>query len=88
MEQQEQVKSKRKISRLGGIFILIFLFLYVPSLLHWLFGRDITTDILRIGIVEDSINIDAYIIRDEVVFKAPFDGRYVPNAMEGEKVSI
>ena len=26
MEQQEQVKSKRKISRLGGIFILIFFF--------------------------------------------------------------
>ncbi|HHW47038.1 MAG TPA: hypothetical protein GXX14_00260 [Clostridiaceae bacterium] len=86
-EEHAKVKQLRKKSRLGGIFILIFLLLYVPSLLHWLFGRDITTDILRIGIVEDSINVDAYIIRDEEVFEAPFDGKFVPNAMEGEKVS-
>jgi len=87
MEEQMQVKQKRKKGRLGGIFILIFTFLYVPSLLHWMFGRDITTDILRIGLVEDAINVDAYIVRDEKLFESPFDGKYIPNALEGEKVS-
>lgn len=85
-EKVDKTKNKRKI-RLAGVLLIFFSLLYVPSLFHWLYGNDISTDILRISLVEDIINVDGFIVRDEKVFLSPFDGKYIPNVYEGEKVA-
>lgn len=81
-----QEKHKRKRVRARNMLILVFVFLYIPSLFHWIYGRNISTEIIRNGTIEDSVSAEGYIIRDSTIFKAPFDGRLIPDVGEGERV--
>lgn len=82
-----QGNEKKRRVRAGSFIVIVFLLLYVPSLLHWVYGKNIATDIIRMGVIEDSINTSGCIIRDSVLFRPPFEGKYIPAAEEGERVA-
>ncbi|MCX7923244.1 MAG: hypothetical protein N3B21_14730 [Clostridia bacterium] len=73
--------------RLGGFLLIIFLVIYIPALLNWKYGKAVNTQIIRMGTIEDSVNLDGYIIRQEEVLKSPFEGKCITEVGEGEKVS-
>ena len=77
---------KGKRAKTGSLVVLVFLLIYVPSLLHWVYGKNISTDIIRIGVLEDSISTQGYIIRDSVLYKSSFDGRFIPEVEDGERI--
>lgn len=82
-------ENKRKISgriKLGGLLIVLFLLLYVPSFIFWIYGNNINTDIIRMGELEDYVKTDAYIVRNETVINSPSDGISIRNVEEGEKI--
>lgn len=81
-------KSKSTIKRLtlGSLMLFLFMLLYIPSLLNWLTGSGITRDIIRNGVIEEFINVNGILARDEELLKAPaFGGRYVAEIGEGER---
>lgn len=82
--------SKRKTSNLkiGSILIIIFILIYIPSLYHWVYGININTDIIRNGTLEDSINTDGFLVRNEEIIISPFNGTYIPEVEEGEKIPV
>lgn len=82
----ERVKRKDKKTKTGTFLVLMFLVLYLPSLWNWIYGTSISTDIIREGVIEDSINTDAYIIRNEEQIISQFEGKYIPKAGEGDRV--
>ena len=79
-------KTKRKKLKPVKILTFVFLLLYVPSLFYWFYGSDVSTDIIRMGKIEDLINTDALIAKNEIVFTSPIDGEYIPYAEEGQKI--
>lgn len=80
-------KNQRKRIKTGIIIIILFLLLYIPSFIHWLSEDNITTDILRTGIIEDSVNAEGTIIRDEVLLNPPSaGGKLIPEISEGERI--
>jgi len=81
-----QDKNKRKKVRRGSMVILVFMLVYIPSVMHWVYGKNISTEIIRIGYLEDSVNANGYILRDSVLYKSPYDGKYIPEVLEGERV--
>lgn len=83
---KKDVFDKRKGLKIGSFLVLMFFLLYIPSFFHWIFAKDINTDIIKIGSIEDSINADGYIIRSEEVLKSPFDGKYITDVGEGGKI--
>lgn len=72
--------------KLGSILIVLFLLLYVPSFIFWIYGKNVSTDIVRMGDIQDSINLEAVIIRDEVVLDSSIGGKCIREINEGEKV--
>ncbi len=80
--------KENKISKIkvGSFLIIMFLLVYVPSLIHWVYGREINTDVIKIGTLEESVNSEAFFIRDEEVLKSSFEGTCIPEAEEGDKV--
>ncbi|HOJ10545.1 MAG TPA: HlyD family efflux transporter periplasmic adaptor subunit [Clostridiales bacterium] len=79
-------KSHRNVRR-GTFIVVAFLFVYIPSLLNWFYGNNIATGIIYNGKIEDSINVNGLIVRDETLIKSSFAGKYIPVAEEGEKVA-
>lgn len=87
--KDDKVKNKDRFTgrlKLGSFLILLFLLLYIPSLIFWVYGKNISTDIIRIGELEDSLNVDAYIVRDERAINSPLDGISIRVINEGEKI--
>ncbi len=78
--------NKRKSVKKGGILVIIFILVYIPSLVHWIYGKTISTDMIRMGSIEDSINTEGFLVRDEEIMKSPFEGKCIPNVSDGEKV--
>lgn len=83
-------KPEKNIGRrlkIGSLLVFLFFLLYIPSLLNWLKGDTIKTDILRIGTIEESVNADGVLVRDEILLEpSAFEGRYIPEVAEGERV--
>ncbi|MDP4092037.1 MAG: HlyD family efflux transporter periplasmic adaptor subunit [Bacillota bacterium] len=88
MEEQEKNKRKGKNRKLkiGSFIVALFLIVYIPSLFHWMGGSSIHTDLIRMGTIEDSINVDGIVVRNEEVLISPFNGKCIREAEEGEKV--
>lgn len=74
-------------TKAAAILITVFVILYIPSLLHWIKGENVSVDIIRYGIIEDVLNADGLIVRSETVFKSQYDGKFIPTAAEGDKVA-
>ncbi len=85
MAEIEKSATTRRI-KLGSILTVLFLLLYIPSLIFWIYGKNVTTDIVRMGEIEDSINVDAVIVRNEVVMNSALGGKCIKEISEGEKV--
>lgn len=84
-KDHKKEKAGKKF-RAGKLLVILFGAMYLPSLFYWFYGDSVTTDIIRIGKIEDSVNADALLVRDITVLEAPFDGEYIPHVEEGEKV--
>ncbi|HHV28662.1 HlyD family efflux transporter periplasmic adaptor subunit [Acetivibrio mesophilus] len=87
MPEENKSKINGRI-KLGGLLIVLFLLLYVPSFIFWVYGKNINTDIIRMGELEDYVTTDAYIVRDETVINSPSDGISVRNIEEGDKNGV
>ncbi|HPU41012.1 MAG TPA: HlyD family efflux transporter periplasmic adaptor subunit [Acetivibrio clariflavus] len=83
-EINNSVATKR--IKLGSILIVLFLLLYVPSFIFWVYGKNVSTDIVRMGDIQDCINLDAVIVRSEVVLNSPIGGKCIKEINEGEKI--
>jgi len=83
-----ELHKKRKGLKVWGFLALVFLMVYIPSFLHWVYGTNVTTDILKIGTIEDSVNTDGVVIRNEEVLKSPFDGKCIMEAAEGDRIPV
>lgn len=86
MEELNKIKTSNL--KIGSILIIVFILIYVPSLYHWVYGIDINTDIIRNGTLEDAINADGFLVREESTFTSPYTGTYIPEIMEGEKIPV
>lgn len=78
--------NKRKKLKIGGFIVILFLMVYIPSFFHWVYGKTITTDIIRMGTIEDSVNVDGIVVRKEEVLVSPFEGKCIREAEEGDKI--
>lgn len=79
--------NKGKRFKIGSALIIVFLLLYLPSLYHWLSKDNVNSDILRIGTIEQSVNSEGLLVRDEVLLPpAPKDGKFIPEVAEGERI--
>jgi len=90
VDGKSAAKGRSTIKRLtlGSLMLFLFMLLYIPSLLNWLSGNNITSDIIRIGTIEESVNANGILIRDEVLLEEPvLEGRYEAVIGEGEKTS-
>ncbi len=73
---------------LGGVILLLFGLLYVPSLINWLSGNNVTVDIIRNGTIEETVSVKGIIVRDEELLEPSlFEGRLIPEIGEGEKTA-
>ncbi len=83
--EESKPRSLRRAT-LGGLLLFLFVLLYIPSLMNWLSGRHITSDVIRNGIIEEYIQSSAVIIRDEKLLAAStIEGRYIAEIGEGER---
>ncbi len=72
----------------GGLLIILFMLLYIPSLLNWLSGNHITRDVIRNGIIESYIQTTAVIIRDEELLEpSSIAGRRIVEIHEGSRTA-
>ncbi|TYQ15778.1 UNVERIFIED_CONTAM: putative membrane fusion protein [Acetivibrio alkalicellulosi] len=86
MEKNKNKKAVKRL-RLGTVLVGLFLILYIPSFVLWIYGDGVNTDIIRMGEIERSENVDAFIVRSEVVMSSPMDGKCIKDINEGERIS-
>ena len=77
---------KKQSVKIGTLILVVFLLIYLPSLLFLMYSNGIETDILKIGKIEEMQNIDGVFVRNEEVINSPETGNCVMDAGEGEKV--
>jgi len=77
---------KKQSFRIGTLILVVFLLIYLPSLLYLMYSNGIKTDILKNGKIEEIQNIDAVFVRNEEIINSPDTGNCVMDAVEGEKV--
>ncbi len=81
-------KTAYKRITLGSLLAVIFMIFYIPSLLNWLSGTHTAQDVIRNGVIEEYIETQAVIIRDEELLSpSSIDGRYIAEINEGEKTA-
>ena len=77
-----------KRATIGGLLFFLFVLLYIPSLMNWLSGRHVASDVIRNGIIEEYIQSSAVIVRDEKLLPpSAIEGRYIAEIGEGERTS-
>ncbi len=81
-----KVSFKKQGFKIGTLIVLVFLLIYLPSLLFIMYNDGIDTDILRIGRIEDVVNVDGVFVRNEQVITAPDSGNCIMDAIDGAKV--
>jgi putative membrane fusion protein len=90
-KQSEAASSKGSTARritYGSVLVILFMLLYIPSMLNWLSGNSITQDVIRNGIIENHISFNAVIIRDEVLLEpSAISGRCITEIDEGERTA-
>lgn len=87
-EKEEPGKKSSALKRftLGSLLMILFMLLYIPSLLNWLSGKQIARDVIRNGIIEEYIQSNAVIVRNEVLLEpSAIDGRCIVEIEEGER---
>ncbi len=77
---------KKQSVKIGTLILIVFLLIYLPSLLYLVNSNGVKTDLLRIGSIEELQNVDGVFVRNEEVINSPDTGSCVMDAAEGEKV--
>ena len=77
---------KKQSVKIGTLILIVFLLIYLPSLLYLVNSNGVKTDLLKIGTIEELQNIDGVFVRNEEVINSPDTGNCVMDAAEGEKV--
>jgi len=80
-------KSPKKRNKALLIVLLVFVALYVPAFFHWVYGDKTEIAVLTQGSIEETIEAEGLIIREEEVINSPFTGRCVINIPQGEKAA-
>lgn len=87
MKRETKNKKKKRKLKVGKVLLTMFILVYIPSLIYWFYGNTTATDILHLGVIEDSININGLLVRNESLINSPLKGEYIPQVEEGEKVA-
>ncbi len=77
---------KKQSVKIGTLILIVFLLIYLPSLLYLVNSNGVKTDLLRLGTIEEIKNVDGVLVRNEEVINSPDTGNCVMDAAEGEKV--
>lgn len=77
---------KKQSVKIGTLILVVFLLIYLPSLLYLMYSNGVDTDIIKFGRIEEIQNIDGVFIRNEEIINSPDSGNCVMDAVEGEKV--
>lgn len=86
LDEKSGKKYDKKLRlKIGTLLIVICFLIYVPSLINWVYGQNIRTGMINSGTIEDSVNAEAYIVRDEEFLISPYDGYAIMEFAEGEK---
>jgi len=71
-----------------GIFVMLALgLMYIPMIYNLLFSKHINTSVITNDIIEDTINVEACIVRNEEVIKSPAKGQCILTAEQGAKIA-
>lgn len=82
----KKIKKRKKIMKYLYLAFLLFLVLYVPGVLLASGGAGADIAIISNGKIVDSIKADGLVVRNEKIFTMPFDGVYMKEAGEGERI--
>jgi len=85
MKKESTVSDAKIRLKIGILLVSVFLLIYIPSFINWVYGQNIQTGMITIGEIEDSINTEAIIVRDEEFLISPYDGFAIMEFAEGEK---
>lgn len=77
---------KKQSVKIGTLILIVFLLIYLPSLLYLVNSNGVKTDLLRLGTIEEIKNVDGVLVRNEEAINSPDTGNCVMDAAEGEKV--
>jgi putative membrane fusion protein len=84
-KRDKGVERLKKRTVVLGAFVLFGIF-YLPSFIYWISSEDIGMGMINTGLMEDSIQLDGWIFRDEYVVKSEIAGKYIPVVGDGERV--
>lgn len=82
----KKIKKRKRIVKYLYLVFLLFLVLYVPGILLASGGAGADIAIISSGTIIDSIEAQGLVVRDEKIFTMPFDGVYMKEASEGERI--
>ncbi|MCK5757853.1 MAG: hypothetical protein KAH14_02080 [Clostridiales bacterium] len=82
----KKIKKRKRIIKYLYLAFLLFLVLYVPGILLASGGAGADIAIISNGTIIDSIEAEGLVVRDEKIFTMPFDGVYMKEASEGERI--
>ncbi|MDX1357699.1 MAG: HlyD family efflux transporter periplasmic adaptor subunit [Clostridia bacterium] len=82
----KKIKKRKRIMKYIYLAFLLFLVLYVPGILLASGGAGADIAIIGNGTIIDSIKADGLVVRDDKVFSMPFNGVYLKEASEGERI--
>jgi len=77
---------KKQSVKIGTLILVVFLLIYLPSLLYIMYSNGVETDLLKYGKIEEVQNIDGVFVRNETVINSPDTGNCVMDVLESEKV--
>jgi hypothetical protein len=85
MKRVIQFKTSQKL-RIGVLLIIVFLLIYLPSLIFWARGTEVAKGYIVYDGLLDSVNVDAVLVRQEELLYAKESGIFVAILKEGARV--
>ncbi len=82
----EKIRKRRKVVKYLYLAFLLFLVLYVPGVLLASGGAGADLAIIGNGTIIDFIEAEGLVVRDDKIFDMPFDGVFIKEADEGERI--
>lgn len=86
MRRKKKKRNKSGIITLAVLLVIAIIFLFGPTVVKTITGSMSSTDILKNGVLENSFNAKAVMIRDEIVLPSSVAGTCISTYKEGEKV--
>lgn len=81
-------KEKSRVKFFFAFLLIMAVLIFMISLLRSLFEENITTSILNQGVLEERIQADAYLIRQEYLVRSQKEGIFFPLALDAQRVQF